>query len=69
MDGAAVMVGQENGLVGLLKKKILYLIYIHCVSHRCNLGTKDLVKIFNEIDGLNKSIYLLVTFLYSKIEK
>ena len=40
-DGAAVMVGKNNGLAAKLKKKIPSLISIHCICHRLALACTD----------------------------
>ncbi|GJP58806.1 hypothetical protein CLOP_g3604 [Closterium sp. NIES-67] len=33
-DGAAVMVGATNGVVGRLRQRIPHVVSVHCIAHR-----------------------------------
>ena len=43
-DGAAVMLGRTRGVAALLKQDVAYMIEIHCVAHRLELGILDAMK-------------------------
>lgn len=43
-DGAAVNMGRKNGVAAQLKREINYLLAIHCIAHRLELGITDAVK-------------------------
>ena len=40
-DGAAVMVGEKNGLAGLLRRSLPQILNFHCVCHKLALATVD----------------------------
>ena len=43
-DGASVNMGCRGGLDVLLKEDIPYLVQIHCVAHKLELGVLDACK-------------------------
>ena len=43
-DGAAVMVGKENGVAALVKSESPHCISIHCLAHRLNLASSQASK-------------------------
>ena len=45
-DGASVMMGQENGLMTRLKRKVPQLIVTHCSAHWLALTASDVSKYF-----------------------
>ena len=63
-DGASVMVGQVSGVVGLLKVEIPYLMDIHCLAHKLELGAMDAIKdqaamkdVFDILNGIYKQYH------------
>ena len=51
-DGAAVMMGCNNGVVKKVKEAVApSLVGIHCFAHRLELACKDVVKEHPEYDG------------------
>lgn len=61
-DGASVMIGGENGVVAKLKNflKRPHLITIHCLSHRLNLGAKDLWENEQRVQSFNSIVFSLI---------
>ncbi|XP_077977576.1 zinc finger protein 862-like [Glandiceps talaboti] len=43
-DGASVMMGRKNGVAALIKRDVPYLIEMHCVAHRLELGVLKAIK-------------------------
>ena len=61
-DGASVNTGKYNGLLVQLEQSRPWLVKIHCVSHRLELGLKDSLlkeKSFTDIKYLMVTIYYL----------
>ncbi|XP_070587501.1 zinc finger protein 862-like [Erythrolamprus reginae] len=59
-DGAASMIGTENGLVQKIRQNISHLIGIHCVAHRLNLSVLSSVKqakLIDDLDSILKKLY------------
>ncbi|XP_073524940.1 zinc finger protein 862-like [Phyllobates terribilis] len=59
-DGAASMIGTENGLVQKIRQNISHLIGIHCVAHRLNLSVLSSVKqakLIDDFDSILKKLY------------
>ena len=44
VDGVAVNLGVRRGVVTLLRENIPWLVAIHCLNHRQELGVKDALK-------------------------
>jgi len=69
-DGASVMLGKDNGvaikLKGYLKNENL--IINHCLSHRLNLGAKDVWQSEPGLTSFNSTIHSLCSF-FSKSSK
>lgn len=61
-DGAAAMVGKENGLTSKLRSLtgLQHLISIHCVAHRLNLAVLNSIthtKYLSKVDSVLKNLY------------
>lgn len=61
-DGASVMVGQENGVVKRLKDHLKrpHLIAMHCLSHRLNLGAKDIWSKEQRVQSFNHFVAIFI---------
>ena len=60
-DGAAVMLGKNNGVVAQLKKDQLCLQAVHCYAHRLELAYKDALKrvdLYKKLSALLLGLYL-----------
>ena len=53
----SVMCGQINGVVGLLKKDIPELLGIHCMAHRINLVSGDILDEFPDLKLIDSILY------------
>ena len=59
-DGAAVMLGKNNGVITLLQAHQPSMIAVHCSGHRLELAYKDTIKKF----PLPEKVVTLLTGLY-----
>ena len=41
MNGAAVNLGRRHGMAALLREDVPWLVAIHCLNHRLELGVKN----------------------------
>ncbi|GJP85000.1 hypothetical protein CLOP_g15037 [Closterium sp. NIES-67] len=48
-DGAAVMVGATNGVVGRLRQRIPHVVSVHCIAHREALAARDAANALPEL--------------------
>ena len=53
-DGASVNHGDKDGVIGLLKSTLPWIIYIWCVAHQLELSLKDALKrtVFDDVDNV-----------------
>jgi hypothetical protein len=58
-DGCSVMTGKNKGLISRAKTQNPYIIDIHCICHRLDLGVKDLTKVDPDIKILNNLVFKL----------
>ena len=60
-DGASVNRGDKDGVIGLMKSALPWVIYIWCVAHRLELSLKDALKgtVFDDIDEVLLRLYYL----------
>ena len=59
-DGAAVMVGKQNGVAQRLKNENEYMLSMHCVAHKLALSSLDAAKSIKEVsyfEGMLHSIH------------
>ena len=58
-DGASVNRGDKDGVIGLMKRNLPWLIYIWCVAHRLELSLKDALKgtVFDDIHEVLLRLY------------
>jgi hypothetical protein len=60
-DGAAVMVGEENGVAAKLTEYCPFLVANHCIAHRLNLAYKSteniMIREFEQVDDLVHGVY------------
>ncbi|XP_040177111.1 zinc finger protein 862-like [Rana temporaria] len=59
-DGAASMIGAEDGLVQKVRRNLSHVIGIHCVAHRLNLSVLSSVKegkCIDDLDSVLKKLY------------
>jgi len=70
-DGASVMIGKENGVAAKLQSYIPYnkLIINHCLSHRLNLGAKDLWNNDKSLNGFNSTIHTICRYFTKSSKK
>ena len=61
-DGAAVMMGSENGVVRLLTEGKTDVITVHCLGHRLELAFKDGVKNIKPYADLSSLLIMIFTF-------
>ena len=61
-DGASVMMGSQSGVATRIQQSFSWVIPIHCVAHKLELGILDgvkAVKYLSEFEAIVKTIYLL----------
>ena len=53
--------GDKDGVIGLLKSTLPWVIYIWCVAHRLELSLKDALKgtVFDDVDDVLLRLYYL----------
>ena len=70
-DGAAVMLSEDNGVAGKLLSytKNKNMLINHCLSHRLNLGAKDLWKHDVSLNGFNSTIHCICTYFSSSSKR
>ena len=70
-DGAANMMGKNNGLSAMLKNDHPELVAVHCLCHRLELAFKDALKIKRVKDNHEKLMTLLtgLHYFYKKSHK
>ena len=56
-DGASVMTGSQNGLARLIRNDIPILLSIHCMAHRINLVSNDVVDYFPILKLIDSTLY------------
>lgn len=69
-DGASVMLGKNNGVATLLRRRIPHLSQQHCVAHKEDLGIDDAwkqVPLMNGIETLLKTVFTM--FSRSTVKK
>lgn len=65
-DGAAVNIGRKNGVAAKLKQEIGYLLSIHCVAHRLELGVTSAIRENPKLKRLHDVlVYLYEQYHYS----
>ena len=60
-DGAAVMMGSKSGVATRIQQSFPWVIPVHCVAHKLELGILDgvkAVKYLSEFEAIVKTIYL-----------
>lgn len=60
-DGAAVNRGEKEGIIGILRGRQPWVIYVWCVAHRLELSLKDALQstVFDDIDEILLRLYYL----------
>ena len=61
-DGAKVMSSNKNGVAGLFQKELKRVIFFHCLAHKINLVTTDILDRFPCVKNLQSFKYELVKF-------
>ena len=58
-DDASVNRGDKDGVIGLLKSTLPWVIYIWCVAHRLELSLKDALRgtVFDDVDDVLLRLY------------
>lgn len=59
-DGAASLLGAQNGLIHNIRQKVRHIVAVHCIAHRLQLSVLSSVKhvdYVDELDSLLKSLY------------
>lgn len=63
MDGASVMLSQQNGVAGLHQRNVPFCVALHCVCHRMHLA---ICKAANSIQNV-KTLQTIVSTIYQHI--
>lgn len=60
-DGASVNRGEKEGVIGILKGRQPWVIYVWCVAHRLELSLKDALQgtVFDDVDEVLLRLYYL----------
>ncbi|GBB97182.1 hypothetical protein RclHR1_29300002 [Rhizophagus clarus] len=69
-DDASTMVGCKNGVVAKLKELSLFLILVHCISHRLHLVEKNAaneVQYFKKYEAMCKELYSYFSKSYKRM--
>ena len=72
VDGASVMLSQQNGVAGLLQRSNTFCVVVHCVCHRLNLAVSQAVKkvtAMNQLQLLLSTIYQHINNSPNRLEK
>ena len=72
VDGASVMLSQQNGVAGLLQRSNPFCVVVHCVCHRLNLAVSQAVKIVtatNQLQLLLSTIYQHINNSPNRLQK
>ncbi|XP_078810615.1 zinc finger protein 862-like [Oryzias latipes] len=65
-DGASVNMGKKNGVAAKLRREVEYLLAIHCIAHRLELGVNDAVRENPQLKRLQEVlVYLYEQYDYS----
>lgn len=56
-DGAAVMIGRKGGVTALMKEEIPYLVDIHCLAHKLELGALDGLKSNPQLNAVKEMLH------------
>lgn len=59
-DGAALMVGRENGVAAKLSKEQKSLVNIHCVAHRLALAFSEIAETVPDVKRLKGMLKVFV---------
>ncbi|KAL4481395.1 hypothetical protein ABPG72_010548 [Tetrahymena utriculariae] len=65
-DGEIMLRSETNGVTGMLKKELPWLLHVNCKAHLTNLGLSDAIKQFPFLQQVKNDVFKICSFFSSK---